>query len=75
MNPTISSISYCPVKSVSFQNTQLCEIKKNLGFVNDRIFFLKLFNSIKKRVNIEVIKNIKKILKILNNIKIQFKLI
>ena len=38
MNPTISSISYCPVKSVSFQNLKLCEIKKNLGIVNDRIF-------------------------------------
>ena len=38
MNPTISSISYCPVKSVSFQNIQLCEIKKNLGIINDRIF-------------------------------------
>ena len=38
MNPTISSISYCPVKSVSFQNIQSCEIKKNLGIVNDRIF-------------------------------------
>ena len=46
-----------------------------LYFVKDKIFFLKLFNSIKKRVNIEVNKNIKKILKILNNIKIQFKLI
>ena len=38
MNPKISSISYCPVKSVSFQNIQLCKIKKNLGIVNDRIF-------------------------------------
>ena len=38
MNSTISSISYCPVKSVSFQNIQSCEIKKNLGIVNDRIF-------------------------------------
>ena len=38
MNPAISSISYCPVKSVSFQNIELCEIKKNLGIVNDRIF-------------------------------------
>ena len=38
MNCTISSIHYCPVKSVSFQNIQLCEIKKNLGIVNDRIF-------------------------------------
>ena len=38
MNPIISSISYCPVKSISFQNIQSCEIKKNLGIVNDRIF-------------------------------------
>ena len=38
MNSTISSISYCPVKSISFQNIQSCEIKKNLGIVNDRIF-------------------------------------
>tara|TARA_B100000579_G_scaffold274445_1_gene226764 strand:- start:496 stop:1275 length:780 start_codon:yes stop_codon:yes gene_type:complete len=38
MNPKISSISYCPVKSVSFQSIESCEIKKNLGIVNDRIF-------------------------------------
>tara|TARA_Y100000741_G_scaffold259762_1_gene200605 strand:- start:347 stop:1126 length:780 start_codon:yes stop_codon:yes gene_type:complete len=38
MNPTISSICYCPVKSVSFQNIYLCEIKKKLGITNDRIF-------------------------------------
>tara|TARA_B100000131_G_scaffold228199_1_gene219919 strand:+ start:2630 stop:3409 length:780 start_codon:yes stop_codon:yes gene_type:complete len=38
MNPIISSISYCPVKSISFQNIQSCEIKKNLGIINDRIF-------------------------------------
>ena len=38
MNPVISSISYCPVKSISFQNIQSSEIKKNLGIVNDRIF-------------------------------------
>ena len=38
MNCTISSIHYCPVKSISFQSIQSCEIKKNLGIVNDRIF-------------------------------------
>jgi len=38
MNCTISSIHYCPVKSISFQNIQFCEIKKNLGITNDRIF-------------------------------------
>ena len=39
-----------------------------LYLVKDKIFSLKLFNPIKKRVNIEVNKKIKKILKILNNI-------
>ncbi len=38
MNCTISSIHYCPVKSVSFQSIQSCEITKNLGMANDRIF-------------------------------------
>ena len=38
MNPSISSISYCPVKSISFQNIDSCEIKKKLGIANDRIF-------------------------------------
>ena len=38
MNCKISSIHYCPVKSVSFQNVESCEIKKNIGIVGDRIF-------------------------------------
>ena len=38
MNCTISSIHYCPVKSVSFQSIDSCEIKKNIGIVGDRIF-------------------------------------
>ena len=38
MNCTISSIHYCPVKSVSFQSIQSCEITKNLGMANDSIF-------------------------------------
>ena len=38
MNCVISSIHYCPVKSISFQNINSCEIKKNLGIDNDRIF-------------------------------------
>jgi len=38
MNCAISSIHYCPVKSISFQSIQFCEIKKNLGITNDRIF-------------------------------------
>ena len=38
MSATISSIHYCPVKSVSFQSIKKCEIKKNIGIVGDRIF-------------------------------------
>ena len=38
MSASISSINYCPVKSVSFQSINDCEIKKNVGIVGDRIF-------------------------------------
>ena len=38
MSATISSINYCPVKSVSFQTIDKCEIKKNIGIIGDRIF-------------------------------------
>ena len=38
MSANISSINYCPVKSVSFQTIENCEIKKDIGIVNDRIF-------------------------------------
>ena len=38
MNCTISSIHYCPVKSISFQDIDSCDIIKNLGMANDRIF-------------------------------------
>ena len=38
MNCLVSSINYCPVKTLSFQSIKSCEIKKDLGVVNDRIF-------------------------------------
>ena len=38
MSATISSINYCPVKSVSFQSIEKCEIKKDVGIIGDRIF-------------------------------------
>ena len=38
MSATISSINYCPVKSISFQSVQNCKIKKNIGIIGDRIF-------------------------------------
>ena len=38
MNCSLTSIHYCPVKSLSFQSIKSCNIKKNLGMQNDRIF-------------------------------------
>ena len=38
MSINISSIHYCPVKSVSFQNIDKCKIDKNIGIKGDRIF-------------------------------------
>ena len=38
MSAVISSINYCPVKSVSFQTIEKCEIKKDVGIIGDRIF-------------------------------------
>ena len=38
MSASISSINYCPVKSVSIQSIDKCDIKKKIGIVGDRIF-------------------------------------
>ncbi len=38
MSAKITSINYCPVKSVSFQSIKNCKIKKNIGIIGDRIF-------------------------------------
>ncbi len=38
MTCTIKLINYSPVKSLSFQSINSCQIKKNLGMPNDRIF-------------------------------------
>ncbi len=38
MSILISSINYCPVKSISFQTIKSCEIRKNIGIIGDRIF-------------------------------------
>ena len=38
MNCSISSIYYCPVKTLSFQSIKTCNVKKGLGMTNDRIF-------------------------------------
>ena len=53
MNCTISSIHYCPVKSISFQSLQSCNIKKNLGMENDRIFAFSRIIELKKAKLVE----------------------
>ncbi len=46
MSITISSIYFSPVKSISFQKISKCQIRKNLGIVNDRLFaFSRLLDS------------------------------
>ena len=46
MSITISSIYFSPVKSISFQKISKCQIKKNIGIVNDRLFaFSRLLES------------------------------
>ena len=46
MNISISSIYFSPVKSISFQKINKCEIKKNIGIINDRLFaFSRLLDS------------------------------
>ena len=37
MSVSISSINYCPVKSISFQTVSDCKIRKNIGIVGDRV--------------------------------------
>ena len=38
MSIKITSINYCPVKSISFQSIENCKIKKNTGIIGDRFF-------------------------------------
>jgi uncharacterized protein len=51
MNCLISSINYSPVKSLSFQSLDSCEIIKDVGILNDRIFaFSQVINSKKSEL-------------------------
>ena len=54
MNNSITSINFCPVKSLSFQSLKSCNIKKDRGIVNDRVF------AFSRGVNLEKAKLIEK---------------
>ena len=53
MNGIISSIHFSPVKSLSFTNIESCEIKKNLGILNDRKFAFSIVVDAEKALLIE----------------------
>ena len=53
MNCTISSIHYCPVKSISFQSVHSCNITKNLGMENDRVFAFSRIIDLEKAKSVE----------------------
>ena len=54
MNCVVKSIYFCPVKSLSFQSLKSCNIKKNLGMLNDRVF------AFSRGINLEKAKLIEK---------------
>ena len=54
MNNSITSINFCPVKSLSFQSLKSCNIKKDRGIVNDRVF------AFSRGINLEKAKLIEK---------------
>ena len=53
MSVSISSINYCPVKSLSTQSIDECEIKKNIGIVGDRSFAFSRIIDSKKALIVE----------------------
>ena len=51
MSCLISSINYSPVKSLSFQSIKKCEVRKDLGILNDRVFaFSRIIDSEKAQL-------------------------
>ena len=61
MNCSISSIHYCPVKSLSFTNVKSCTIKKSSGIINDRVFAFSRGVDIEKAKLIEINPNKRKL--------------
>ena len=53
MDCSILSIHYCPVKSLSFQSVNSCNIKKSLGILNDRMFAFSRGISLEKAKEME----------------------
>ena len=61
MNCSVSSIYYCPVKTLSFQSIKSCNVKKKLGMVNDRIFAFSRGVDLEKAKSMEINPNDRKL--------------
>ena len=65
MNCSISSIYYCPVKTLSFQSIESCNVKKELGMINDRIFAFSRGVDLEKANSMEADPNDRKLINLL----------
>ena len=65
MNCSISSIYYCPVKTLSFQSIESCNVKKELGMFNDRIFGFSRGVDLEKAKSMEAHPNDRKLINLL----------
>ena len=65
MNCSISSIYYCPVKTLSFQSIESCNVKKELGMINDRIFAFSRGVDLEKANSMEANPNDRKLINLL----------
>ena len=61
MNCSVSSIYYCPVKTLSFQSIESCNVKKELGMINDRIFAFSRGVDLEKAKSMEINPNDRKL--------------
>ena len=65
MNCSISSIYYCPVKTLSFQSIESCNVEKELGMINDRIFAFSRGVDLEKANSMEANPNDRKLINLL----------
>ena len=65
MNCSVSSIYYCPVKTLSFQSIESCNVKKELGIINDRIFAFSRGVDLEKAKSMEANPSERKLLNLL----------
>ena len=65
MNCSVSFIYYCPVKTLSSQSIESCNVKKELGMLNDRIFAFSRGVDLEKANSIQADPNDRKLINLL----------